>query len=171
MKKFREETSKNKDKQIEEQQHLMEQMKNTMKMHHTVVFYSIDEDRRCLGEYEKLSEEESKEEYEKLLKEKKGFLAESDIFRDAPIYKQKEGNYKLIRIKDVWQVGSDSISYQAHSENPTLFPPNSGWKDENNTLIPSITVNLSGTIPCEKIKIEYVKSLYEDLNKQTLLKK
>ena len=139
-----EEMKKCKDNQIVEQKNLVDEMKSTLELHSKLVFYSTDEDRRCLGEYEKLSEEKIEKEYKTLIKE--GVLKEADISCNVPIFKQKDGTYKLLREGFIWKVGGKSVSYSAESSAP--FPPTTGWKDENGQHIPTITVALSATIPC-----------------------
>ena len=87
---------------------------------------------------------------------KKVTLNKEDIGENIPIFKQKEGNYKMLRKGEIWQVGLKSVSFSAHS--PTLFPQHSGWKDDNDKPISNITVAVSASILCNEIEIELKKA-------------
>ena len=64
------------------------------------------------------------------------------------------------------EVEASHHSYMAESLTP--FPPTTGWKDENDDLIPSITVSPSGTIPYQ-IYITLAEDTYreEDEDEET----
>ena len=87
----KEQIDKDKDTLIAEKNRNMNDVRNTLCMHEQLLFHSTVEHRRCLGEYEKLSEEKSNQEYEALIKE--GRFKAEDARHAALIFKQKAGNY------------------------------------------------------------------------------
>ena len=92
IKNLNEQIATNKDNHMKEQSKWVLDLKSSKEDFWRLVFHSTTEteQRRCLGEYEKLSEEKTKEKYDSFLKE--GVVTKEDINPILP-----EGGQKRLR--------------------------------------------------------------------------